>query len=297
MTGPSLDPTIESKVLRYFVAVAEELNFSRAADRLGISASPLSRAIRALEADIGATLLERDTHGVALTPAGAVLLEQGRTALEALQAAVRRARRAGAATPQLVLAVKADSDAGLLDTILARYAGQDSALPVVVRLCGWDEQPRLLRQGEADVALVHSPFDSTGLDAEPVVVEPTVAAVPATHPLARAGRATLADLGLPVTDSSDLAGVRRYQVHLVERHGVRDLAQLLALVELGRIVTLVPRSVADRYPRPGLAYLDVPDAPPAVLTIAWPQESRSTAVAALVRAATDPEPVLREPLT
>ena len=297
MTGPSLDPPIESKVLRYFVAVAEELNFSRAADRLGISASPLSRAIRALEADIGATLLERDTHGVTLTPAGAVLLEQGRTALEALQAAVRRALRAGAATPQLVLAVKADSDAGLLDTILARYAGQDSALPVVVRLCGWDEQPRLLRQGEADVALVHHPFDSTGLDAEPVAVEPTVAAVPVAHPLARAGRATLADLGLPVTDSSDLAGVRRYQAHLVERHGVRDLAQLIALVELGRIVTLVPRSVADRYPRPGLTYLDVPDAPPAVLTIAWPQESRSTAVAALVRAATDPEPVLRAPLT
>ncbi len=289
MTGP----TIESRALRYFVAVAEELNFSRAADRLGISASPLSRAIRALEADMGVTLLERSTHGVALTPAGAVLLEQGRSALDAVQAAVRRTQRAGATTPQVVLAVKADSDAGLLDSILARYAARDPALPVTVRLCGWAEQPRLLRQGEADVALVHEPFDRTGLDAEPVAVESTVAAVPATHPLAHEGRATLADLGLPMTGPSDLAGVRRHQDNLVDRHGIRDLAQLLALVELGRFVTLVPRSVADRYPRRGLAYLDVPDAPPAVLAIAWPQQSRSTAVAALVRAATEPEPAQR----
>jgi DNA-binding transcriptional LysR family regulator len=289
MTGP----TIESRALRYFVAVAEELNFSRAADRLGISASPLSRAIRALEVDMGVTLLERNTHGVALTPAGAVLLEQGRSALDAARAAVRRAQRAGATTPQIVLAVKADSDAGLLDTILARYAALDPGLPVTVRLCGWAEQPGLLREGEADVALVHEPFDRTGLDSEPVSVEPTVAAVPATHPLAHAGRATLAELDLPITGPSDLAGVRRHQDDLVDRHGIRDLAQLLALVELGRFITLVPRSVADRYPRGGLAYLDVPDAPPAVLAIAWPQQSRSTAVAALVRAATEPEPAQR----
>jgi hypothetical protein len=60
-----------------------------------------------------------------------------------------------------------------------------------------------------------------------------------------------------------------------------------------RIVTLVPRSVADRYPCRGLTYLDVPAAPPAVLAIAWPQQSRTTAVAALVRAATEPKPAQR----
>jgi hypothetical protein len=65
--GPTSKPALESRALRYFVAVAEERNFSRAADRLGMSAPPLSRAIRAFEADLGVTLLERDTHGVALT--------------------------------------------------------------------------------------------------------------------------------------------------------------------------------------------------------------------------------------
>jgi len=85
---------VESRSLRYFVAVAEELSFARAAERLGIASPPLSRAIRKLEAELGVTLLERSTRSVALTPAGTVLLEQARVALDALEAAARRAQRA-----------------------------------------------------------------------------------------------------------------------------------------------------------------------------------------------------------
>ncbi|MGE6738552.1 LysR family transcriptional regulator, partial [Streptomyces sp. NPDC059900] len=146
---------MESRPLRYFLAVAEELNFARAAERLGISPPPLSRAIRRLETDLDVSLFERTTHSVALTPAGTVLLAEARIALDALRAAGRRAQRAAAADPQLVLAVKADGDAGLLEPILARFAGEPAALPVTVRLCGWREQPRLLLLGEADAALVH----------------------------------------------------------------------------------------------------------------------------------------------
>ncbi|HEX6341139.1 LysR family transcriptional regulator [Umezawaea sp.] len=276
---------MESRPLRYFVAVAEELNFSRAADRLGISAPPLSRAIRGLEADLGVTLFERTTHSVALTPAGAVLLDQARVALDALDAAGRRAQRTAAPEPKLVLAVKADSDAGLLDGILAAYAADPAARPVSIRLCGWGEHPRLLRRGEADAALVYEPFDRTGLDAETVVEEPRVAAVPSGHPLATRESIGLAELGLPIADPAGPDDVGRFLDRIVEQHGVRDLPQLLKLVELGELVTLLPESVVDRYPRPGIAYVRVPDAPPAVLAIAWPQQSRSTATAALVRAA------------
>jgi DNA-binding transcriptional LysR family regulator len=175
---------VESRPLRYFVAVAEELNFTRAAERLGISSPPLSRAIRRLEADLDVALFERTTHSVALTPAGAVLLEEARIALDALQAAERRTRRAAGPEPKLVLAVKADGGAALLDAILARYSTDPAARPVAIHLCEWGEQPQLLRQGEADAALVHEPFDRTGLDAETVTVEPRVAAIPAAHPLA-----------------------------------------------------------------------------------------------------------------
>ena len=87
-------PVVESRPLRYFIAVAEELNFARAAGRLGIASPPLSRAIRKLEAELGITLLERSTHHGALTPAGTVLLQQARIALDALDAAGRRAQRA-----------------------------------------------------------------------------------------------------------------------------------------------------------------------------------------------------------
>ncbi|MFF4211825.1 LysR family transcriptional regulator [Streptomyces sp. NPDC001796] len=268
---------MESRPLRYFVAVAEELNFARAAERLGISPPPLSRAIRQLEAELGVTLFERTTHSVALTPAGEVLLEEARIALDALQAAARRAQRAAAQERKLVLAVKADGDAGLLEPILERVAAEPGAVPVTVRLCGWQEQPRLLRLGEADAALVHEPFDRTGLDVETLFAEPRVAVLSAAHPLASRDRLGLADLGLRPGD------LDRF-IDRIRREG-RDLAQLLTLIPLGDLVTLLPASVAARYPRPGVAYRPVEDAPPAVLSIAWPQQSRSTATAALIRAA------------
>ncbi|MFJ4781856.1 LysR family transcriptional regulator [Streptomyces sp. NPDC088794] len=277
---------MESRPLRYFVAVAEELNFARAAERLGISAPPLSRAIRKLEADLGVTLLERTTHSVALTPAGRVLLTEARSALEALHAAGRRAQRASSPDAKLALAVKADGDAGLLETVLARFATDPAALPVSVRLSGWGEMVRLLRQGEADAALLYDPFDRTGLDAEPIFVEPRTAVLPVAHPLAARDRLTLADLALPGVEPGDLAGLGRFLDSTVEQHGFIDLAQLLARVELGDLVTLLPESVTFRYPRPGVAYRPVLDAPPATLWIAWPQQSCSMATAALVRAAT-----------
>jgi DNA-binding transcriptional LysR family regulator len=268
---------MDSRPLRYFVAVAEELNFARAAERLGISAPPLSRAIRRLEADLGVTLFERTTHRVSLTTAGEVLLGEARIALDALEAAGVRARRAAAPDGGLVLAAKADGDAGLLKPILERYAADPAAVPVTVRLCGWQESHLLLRRGEADVALVHDPFDHTGLDRETLVVEERMAVLAARDPLAARDRLSTADLGL-----------RPGEVHR-SRDGVRgegrDLAQMLTLVALGDMVGLLPASVADRYPRPDVVYRRVTDAPPAVLSIAWPQQSRSRAVAALVRAA------------
>src|SRR6478672_2795533 len=102
---------LEVRQLRYFVAVAEELHFGRAAERLGMAQPPLSRAIRELERQLGVRLLERTTRQVALTAAGEVLLRDARTALDAVTAAAARARQAGQSTPGLRLALKADYDA------------------------------------------------------------------------------------------------------------------------------------------------------------------------------------------
>ncbi|MGE6737201.1 LysR family transcriptional regulator, partial [Streptomyces sp. NPDC059900] len=120
-------------------------------------------------------------------------------------------------------------------------------------------------------------FDRTGLDTETLTTEPRVAALATAHPLAARHQLSLADLGLRPGD------LDRY---LDDSCGEsRDLAQLLMHVALGGTVPLLPASVAARYPRPGVVYRPVPDAPPAVLAVAWPQQSRSTATAALVRAA------------
>src|SRR5690242_4876431 len=158
---------LEVRQLRYFVAVAEELHFGRAAERLAMAQPPLSRAIRSLERQLGVQLFERTTRQVALTPAGEVLLRDARTALDAVAAAGRRAQHAGRPAPTLRLALKADYDAGLLPEILAAY----SAVPVDVQLGGRGEQVPALRDGRADVAMLPLPFDPQGLDVEPLLTE------------------------------------------------------------------------------------------------------------------------------
>src|SRR5689334_21385519 len=99
---------LEVRQLRYFVAVAEELHFGRAATRLGMAQPPLSRAVRDLERRLGVQLLERTTRQVALTPVGEVFLRDARTALDAVTAAAERARHAGRPAPELRVALKAD---------------------------------------------------------------------------------------------------------------------------------------------------------------------------------------------
>ncbi|WP_413092547.1 LysR family transcriptional regulator [Streptomyces phaeochromogenes] len=133
---------IEVRQLRYFVAVAEELHFGRAARRLGMAQPPLSRAIRELERQLEVRLLERTTRQVALTPAGEILLRDARTAIDAVTAATRRARHAGRPEPRLRLALKADYDGGLLPRILDAYRCEAAALPVELVLGGRESSPR-----------------------------------------------------------------------------------------------------------------------------------------------------------
>lgn len=186
--------TLETRELRYFMAVAEELHFGRAAERLGMAQPPLSRAIQQLERRLGVSLLERNRRGVSLTDAGEVLLHEGRAALDATAAAARRTRRAGGADSQgrprnrLVLAVKAAGTHELLRKLLDAYAAEPDAAEIEVLPCGLCEQEGLLRDGRADVALMHTPFNSlTGFDSEELLAEGQIAVVPAGHPLPRAG--------------------------------------------------------------------------------------------------------------
>jgi LysR family transcriptional regulator, benzoate and cis,cis-muconate-responsive activator of ben and cat genes len=282
---------METRELRYFVAVAEELHFGRAAERLGIAQPPLSRAIQQLERRLGATLLDRTNRTIALTEAGTVLLREGRAALDAIDAADRRTRRAAAAAaeagrPALVLVTKAGASGELLAKLLDAYAAEPGAAAVDVVLCGPGEQERMLRDGRADVALLHTPFDSTaGLDTEVLRTEEQVVVLPAGHPLTGRPHLRMADVtdlpGLPLPRWPDVDGT------YPDGPGVkvRDNAQLLQLISLGRASAVLPESVRVHL---GGDVTTVPllDAPSVTTVIAWPPHSRSLPLADLVRTAT-----------
>lgn len=276
---------METRELRYFVAVAEELHFGRAAQRLGIAQPPLSRAIRQLERRIGGALFERHSRGVDLTGAGRVLLGEARAALDAVEAAERRARRATGAVPGLVLVSKAGAAQELLAKLLDAYAAEPDAVDVEVLLCGIGEQARLLRDGRADVALLHRPFDATaGFDTEDLLTEGQVAVLPAGHPWARRAHLEMSDLPdipeVPPLRWPDTEG--RYP----EGPGpaLRDGAQLYQLIALGRAYTILPESaLAARHA--GVVTVPIRDAEPVTTVIAWPPQSRSLALAALIRTA------------
>jgi len=264
---------VETRELAYFVAVAEERNIGRAAARLGIAQPPLSRALQQLERRLGVLLLERTNRGVDLTPAGAVLLAEGRRALDAVAAAVRRTQRAGAVVPRLTLAMKPDGDAGLLARVLPRYRSEPDAVEVEVVVCGIGEQAQLLRDGRADLALLPSHDDLTGFDTEVLLVLDQVAALARGHRLAGREALVLADLdGEPQASDAD-------------RPAVRDVGQLMQLVALGQLVAVVPTS-AQRNARADVVFVPLLDAPTTDLVLAWPEGSRSRAVAAFLRACT-----------
>lgn len=265
---------LETRELAYFVAVAQERHFGRAAARLGIAQPPLSRAIKLLERRLGVVLLERTGRGVLLTPAGEVLFQDGRRVIEAAAAAAERARRAGQERPRLVLVLKPGIDGGLLADVLTAYEHAPDALPVDLHACAPTEQADLLRAGTGDLAFLHGRGqDLTGLDTEELVREPLVVLVARDHRLAARTEVPLAELRdqpTPLWTDSVPFG----------RPG-----ELLQLVALGRMMKLAPASVRSQLRR-DLVGVPVPDAPLVPVLLAWPERHRSKALASFVQVAT-----------
>ncbi|MEV7928424.1 LysR family transcriptional regulator [Kitasatospora sp. NPDC088779] len=184
---------MELRTLRYFVAVAEELHFGRAATRLHMSQPPLSRAIKQLEKESGALLFARSPAGVTLTPAGAVLLDEARDLLD--RAERLRARVAAAAgTATLTVGILGDGTDPGITRLAAAFRRGHPGVEIRVRDTDLTDPTCGLRAALVDVALTRAPFDDTALAVRVLRTDPVGAVLRADDPLARRGRLELADL-------------------------------------------------------------------------------------------------------
>jgi DNA-binding transcriptional LysR family regulator len=175
--------------VRCFVAVAEELHFGRAAERLSMTQPPLSRQIQKLERAVGATLLERDNRRVELTGAGAAFLDEAYRMLNLVDSAGDLARRVDAGTAGVVrLGFTAVSAISVLGPLLRRLTAVLPDVEVLLSERVTNAQVDGIRRAELDIGLARPPFDTTFLASKVVLREPLIAVVPVDHPLASADR-------------------------------------------------------------------------------------------------------------
>ncbi len=247
---------MELRHLRYFVAVAEERHFGRAAARLHMAQPPLSQQIRQLETELGVSLLTRSTRKVELTPAGVVFLERARAIIESLRtAALDAARAADGEVGHLAVGFTGSATYELLPAVARAMA---AALPgVTLEVRGellTAQQVALLEDGTLDVAFLRPPVRTAALEVAVFRTEPLVAALPAEHPLARGSTVAISalaaepfvsfpDKNRSVVHDAALDACRRASFAPRVVQEVAETSTAIAAVAGGIGVALMPASV------------------------------------------------------
>jgi DNA-binding transcriptional LysR family regulator len=258
---------LKTQELVYFVAVAENLHFGRAADQLGIAQPPLSRAISKLERRLGVGLLDRTSRRVVLTSAGKVFLRECRKSLSALDSAVRRTQQA--ARPQrLVLAVRPGTGTGLLADVLDGYRQYPGAVPVDLVFTA--HQATALHDGTADIGLICASEDIRGLDHTELTEELPVALLPVGHALAGRRSVSVADLARDDRFERDCPPL--------------GLDEIVERVVLGQLVVVVGHSATSQLGT-RITAVPVSDLPATQLVLGWPRNTPLAAREAFTLAA------------
>ncbi|WP_458319599.1 LysR family transcriptional regulator [Mycolicibacterium brisbanense] len=264
-------PDLDIRKLRYFVAVAEDLNFGRAARRLHIAQPVLSRQIRAFETELGVQLFHRDSRGTQLTAAGNQLLIDAKHLLDEISAVQQRLR---AAMPTATITVGVSP--GLRATAAA--AAFEAAGPhrrAVVRQVGLLEQVEVVRTGEFDVVYAREPFDHDGLGTAALLSEPLDAVLPADDPLATKPSVRLAELRTRkllfdpqvLPEWKSLAPPE--QRWAPPRSAIRSVEDKLEHVAAREGFVVLPRSATAYYRRPDVRVVPIEDLEPGQVSLIW----------------------------
>jgi DNA-binding transcriptional LysR family regulator len=273
---------MELRHLRYFVAVAEEHSFTRAASRLGIAQPPLSQQVAKLERELGVRLLERGARGVRITPAGAALLTEARLLLSRAEETIRIVRNvAHGKSGAIRIGSVASGFSGVLLELLPIFrAAYPAVLPLVYEL---EAVPQLeaLTHDTLDIAFLRGTDPYPGVTLHPLFAEPLMAALPERHPLAALDRIPLAELATEqfvafpraaapeAFDAITSACIAAAFTPDIVYEASNDHS-LIALVATGLGVSLVPRSTSNLH-MPGATFRPIqPTATAAVMSAALP---------------------------
>ncbi len=286
---------LDLRKLRYFLAVADELNYGRAAERLHIAQPVLSRQITALEKELGVALFERSKRGTQLTEAGALLRDDARAILSTATALQRRARVAGRDGQHFTVGFMP----GIIVTSAVRLLTERfPQLRVDVVRTSWDDQVEMVRDGRVDVSFVRLPVQRRGLTVVPLFSEPRVVALPQHHPLTLKSSLTIADLAAldllqnpdAVPEWRDAAEELRATALSVDRMNlpvVHTVEEKLEHVAAERGIVVLPESTAMFYTRPDIVYRYVSDLPQGDVALAFEGRRSSPQIEAMVQIAGD----------
>jgi len=257
---------MELRQLRYFIAVAEERSFSRAAQRLHLSQPPLSTQIMMLEEELGIRLLDRSNRGVSLTVAGSIFYEEIRAVLVRLEHGKTRARQAGQGNVgTLSIGFVSIADYGILPPVLKEFRSRFPAVEVQLHELTTDAQIREMRAGRLDLGIALGPIEEADLVFEAVQHETLVLATPAGHRLTKTKGAldlrafSKEQFIVPPRDIApglyDLIISRCSSSGFVPRitQYARQMQTVIGLVAAGMGVALVPSSVQN-LKRAGVRY-------------------------------------------
>ena len=264
--------------MRYFVAVAEELNFGRAARRLFVAQPSLSKQIHRLEDLVGVVLLERSTHHVALTAAGEAFLETARRTLESAEVAVGAARQAaGAEKERIVLGCAACAATDLVLPVYRAFAEAYPAVSVEARHFDFVDPWAGLKDGSVSAAFVWLPAEVLTAGGwfghVPLLEDGQVAAMPCDHPLAASSTLSLGDLAgerlLPTMPPFPGDEPPPADAGAGGRPGFVSYEEYFAAVLGGRGVGVVPASAGHQYGLPGMSFVPLEDLPLRTAALAW----------------------------